>query len=588
MNEKPKCLYEFGPFHIDVARRLLLRGGETVPLAPKVFDTLLALVENSEHELSKDDLMKRVWPDSFVEEGNLTFNIFTLRKALGERPNEHQYIVTIPGRGYRFVAAVMKVVDESAGGLAQAPATIGVREETHVGSCAVLPFKSLGASGDDQYLGMGMTDALITKLSNIHQIVVRPTSAVRKYAETEQDPVAAGRELRVQSVLEGSIRRAGDRIRVTAQLVSVRDGVPLWADKFDVSFTDIFAVEDLVSEQMTKALTLKLTGNEKKLLTKRYTDNSEAYGAYLRGRYHSNKWTLGFKSEIKYFNQAIQIDPTYALAYAGLADAYYRASTVLLPPNEAMPKAREASLKAVEMDDSLAEAHASLGVAREYCDWDLAEAEKEFRRAIELNPNYALGRLWFGLYLTEMGRLDESIAELQQAQQLDPLSLEINAFIALPFYCARQYDRAIEQLEKTLEIDPIYPQADYFLGWAYEQKCELAQAIAQYQKSVDLIPHFPMGLAALGHAFAVWGKKDEARKMLEQLNERSSQVYVSPYDVALVHIGLGETDRAFELLEKAFEERSVWMVRLNVDLRLDSLRSDPRFVDLVRRVGLAP
>lgn len=586
MSEQVSCFYKFGPFRIDAARRLLLRGEEVVPLAPKVFDTLLALVESGGREISKDDLMKRVWPDSFVEEGNLTINIFTLRKALGERPNEHQYIVTIPGRGYRFVATVTKVADVSAGGLAQAPATIGLREEAPAGSCAVLPFKSLSSNGDDQYLGLGMTDALITRLSNIHQIVVRPTSAVRKYAETEQDPVAAGRELRVQSVLEGSIRRAGDRIRVTAQLVSVRDGVPLWADKFDVSFTDIFAVEDLISEQLTKALTLKLTGNEKKLLMKRYTDNTEAYEAYLRGRFYTTKWTLGFKNEVEYFNQAIEIDPAFALAYAGLADTFYRASTVFLPPHEAMPKAKEAAMKAIELDDTLAEAHASLGVAREYCDWDWTEAEKEFRRAIELNPNYATGRLWYGLYLTEMGRLDESIAELERAQQLDPLSFEINAFLALPFYCARRYDRAIEQLEKTFEIDPIYLQADYFLGWAYEQKGELAQAVAQYQKIVELIPHFPMGLAALGHAYAVWGKKDEARKMLEQLNERSSHVYVSPYDVALVYIGLGEIDRAFELLEEAYEEKSVWLVRLNVDLRLDPLRSDPRFRDLARRVGL--
>lgn len=585
MSEQASCFYEFDPFRIDAARRLLLRGGEVVPLAPKVFDTLLALVESGGRELSKDELMKRVWPDSFVEEGNLTLNVSTLRKALGEKPGHHQYIVTIPGRGYRFVAHVTEIADRAASRQVERLAIIAAAAPP--GTLAVLPFKSLSGNGEYEYLGLGMADALITRLSNIHQIVVRPTSAVRKYAESEQVPYVIAQELRVQSVLEGSVRRAGERVRVTVQLVSVENNAPLWADKFDASFTDIFAIEDSISEQVTKALMLKLTSEEETLLTKRYTENTEAYEAYLRGRYYSTKWTLGFKNEMEYYNQAIKIDRGFALAYSGLADTYYRGSTVFLRPCEAMPKAKEAAMKAIELDDTLAEAHASLGLAREYWDWDWAEAEKEFRRAIGLNPNYATGHLWYGLYLTEMGRLDESITELELARQLDPLSLENHTFSALPYYCARQYDRALEQLRKTLEIDPVYPQAYYFLGWVYEQKGDLAEAITQYEKTIALVPRFPLVTAAIGHAYAAWGKKDEAQKALQKLRELSTRMYVSPYDVALVHIGLGEMDRAFELLEEAYKEKSVWLVRLNVDLRLDSIRSDPRFTNLVRRVGLA-
>lgn len=583
MAERSSCFYEFGPFRMDPIRRRLLRGQEVVPLASKVFDTLLALVEHGGRELSKDELMKHVWPDSFVEEGNLTINIFTLRKALGEKPDDHQYIVTIPGRGYRFVTSVKRVPAEVKERREEEPET--TIEETPLRSFAVLPFKSLGSNGDDEYLGIGLADALITRLSSIHQIVVRPTSAVGKYAAREQDPVIAGREMGVQSVLDGSIRRSGERMRVTVQLVRVRDGRPLWADKFDGNFTDIFSLEDSISEQVTQALTLKLTGEEESKLTKRYTANSEAHEAYLKARYYSIKWTMAVKNEIQWFNQAIKLDPCFALAYAGLADTYYRASTVFLPPHEAMPKAKEAAIRALELDNTLAEAHASLGVAREYCDWDWAEAEKEFRRSIELNPNYATGRLWYGLYLLEMGRLEESVSELQHAQQLDPLSAEINTFLALPHFCARKYERAIEQLKRTTEIEPVYLQAYYFLGWVYEQQGDLAEALEHYRKTKELVPNLPLVIAAMGHAYGVCGRAEEAQAALAELIRLSNQIYVSPYDVALIHLGLGEKDRAFELFEEAYEERSVWMVRLNVDLRLAPLRSDPRFTDLQRRIA---
>jgi TolB-like protein len=341
-------IYEFGPFRIDAHKRRLLRDGETVAVTPKAFETLLALVENSGKLLDKDDLMNLVWPDTVVEEANLTQNVSVLRRALGESSNERKYIVTVPGRGYRFIADVKELFDEE-GDLILARRTRSrvviedvIETEIPSKSLCVLPFKSLSAEASDDYLGLGIADALITKLSNIRQIVVRPTSAVLRYADMSHDPVAVGRELKVESVLEGSIRRDSDRIRVTVQLVNVRDEAPLWADRFDEMFTDIFSVEDRISEQVARALVLKITGEEQKQLTKRQTENAEAYQNYLKGLYYTNKATSnGAMKGIEHYNRAIELDPNYALAYAGLAESYTWLSHLCLPPGEAMPRARD-------------------------------------------------------------------------------------------------------------------------------------------------------------------------------------------------------------------------------------------------------
>ena len=342
--------------------------------------------------------MKRVWPDTTVEEGNLAFNISTLRKALRDDPQRHEFIVTIPGEGYQFVAGVRAGFDELE---VRERIRVTIEEDekpeaklsaphTSVRSIAVLPFKPLVAESRDEYLELGIADALITALSSTRQIIVRPTSAISKYAQTQQDPLTAGRELEVEAVLEGSLQRDGARIRVTARLLSVNDGSPLWAGKFDEKFTDIFTVQDAISERVTAALSLRLSGEERKRLTKRYTENSEAFQLYLMGRYH---WSRFFTAEsagkgLEYFKKAIEKDPNYALPYVGLADAYILlGQSGTMPVNEAYHKAREMIMLALEKDDKLAEAHVSLAsISRDY-DWNWPEAETHFKRAIELNPN---------------------------------------------------------------------------------------------------------------------------------------------------------------------------------------------------------
>jgi serine/threonine-protein kinase len=457
-------------------------------------------------------------------------------------------------------------------------------------SIAVLPFKPLVAESRDESLELGMADTLITKLSNISQLIVRPTSAVRKYTGLEQDPVTAGREQRVDAVLEGNIQRSNERIRVTVRLMSVKDGSPLWAGQFDEKLTDLFAVQDSISEQVAGALAVKLTGEERGLLRKRYTEDSEAYQLCLKGRYFwSQRTEEGLKKGIEYFQQAIALDPAYALAYSGLADSYTTLGYLsYLAPNDSFPRAKEAATKAVELDPTLAEPHTSLAYAKLYYDWDWEGAEREFKQAIALNPNYATGHHWYSVFLTAMERPDEARIEIKRAQELDPLSLIINTDVGFEMSYARHYDQAIEQLQTTLEMNPKFPLARLWLGRAYQQKGKYEEAIAEFEEAEAALPNWVVTIAGTGYVYGIWGKKREAQKVLDQLNRLSKQKYVTPYGVALVYAGLGEKDQAFAWLDKAYKDRSHWLVWSKLDPRWDGLRSDSRFTDLLRRVGLAP
>ncbi|MGH9934631.1 MAG: winged helix-turn-helix domain-containing protein, partial [Blastocatellia bacterium] len=502
--------YEFGPYRLDPAERILLRDGHPVPLTLKAFDLLLALVENNGHIVEKEALLKAVWPDSFVEEGVLSVNVFKLRKTLGENEGL-KFIETVPKRGYRFVAAVKTVYIEPA------PLTA-----TPIGgviiSIAVLPFRSLGADGSDDYLGLGMADALITRLSNIRRLVVRPTSAVRKYTGPAQDAQAVARDLMVESVLEGSFRRSGERIRVTVQLISPHASAPLWAEKFDEQFTDIFAVEDSISAQVALSLLQQLSGEEERRLAKRQTANAEAYRLYLKGRYFWNKRTeAGLRKGIEYFQQALEIDPHYALAWAGIADSYLLGANTQTP-REAMPKAKAAALRALELDDTLAEAHASLARIRMFFDWDWAGAESEFTRALELNPNYTTARQWFANYLIAMGRAPEAIAQINLAQELDPLSLIINTARGWIYYFARQYDQALEQYQRVLEMDSSFVMAQREIGMIYERKGMYAEAIAATHQAISLSGENAIVLCLLGRFYAAAGQRDEAEQVIARLH----------------------------------------------------------------------
>src|SRR5947209_3806760 len=564
-------IYEFGDFRLDASKRLLLRGGgEVVPLTPKVFDTLLYLVERGGVVVDKDELMRGVWPDTVVEENNLNQNISTLRRVLGESRGEHRYILTVPGRGYRFVAEVKRRA--SAGVQAETPSVSSIR------NLAVLPFTPLVAENRDAALELGMADALIAGLGG-GGIVVRPVNSVRKYVELDQDPLTAGRELGVESVLEGSIQRWGDHLRVTVRLVNVSDGASLWAGTFDEKFTNIFAVQDAIAEKVAGALAPQLGSEEKKRLTKRQTLNAEAYELYVRGRYHALKATPPeIQTAISYFQQAIALDPDYALAYVGLADAYRSFPLNSdMPPDEFFPRAKAALQKAVAIDDTLAEAHAVLGFTIFWYDWDWGAAEDQYRRALELDPNSADAHLAYAHLLSNTGRHTEALAEVKRARELDPLNLRTNALEGQFLNHAGRTDEALARLQKTFELDPNYLLAHLFAWSVYIEKGMYVEAVAEARRARELNDLSAQPGAYLGYALAKSGERREALAELEGLLELSTKRYVPPYLIALVYNGLGERDEALGWLGRGFEQRDPKMVFLMVEPKWNNLRDDQRF-----------
>ncbi len=566
--------FEFGAFRLDASERLLLHQGKTVSLTPKAFDMLVTLVENSGHLVEKNDLMRKLWPDSFVEEGSLAQNVSLLRKALGENESQ-KFIETVPRRGYRFVATVVDKVRKVA--------------DSTIQSIAVLPFKLLGVDGGDEYLSIGIAETLTTRLSSLKLLTVRPTSAVLKYVSSERDAMETGQELQVDTVLEGSIRRAGERLRVTARLVSVLNEEVLWADKFDEQFTDIFEVEDSISAKVAQALALNVSGEQRKRLTRRYTNNAEAYQLYLKGRYFWNKRTEeGFNQGIKHFKLAVAQDPTYALAYAGLADSYIGLTFYNFgAPHETMPQAKEAAMNALSIDSALAEAHTSLAHVLMNYDWNWSEAEKEFKLSMQLNPDYATAHQWYAIhYLTAMDRLEEALEEMERALQLEPTSLVMNSFMGATLYFAGRYDKAIEQCRRTIEMDPNFAVAHWHLGLAYEQTEMFDEAIAEFQTAITLSGGSPLLKASLGHAYAKAKRRGEATKILGELNDLSQRRYVSSYERAAISTALGDEKQSFQWLESAYEEHSFHMVYLRVWPQFSGIRSDPRFQKLIQRLGL--
>jgi serine/threonine protein kinase/TolB-like protein/Tfp pilus assembly protein PilF len=459
-------------------------------------------------------------------------------------------------------------------------------KRTHIDSLAVLPLVNGSLDASTEYLSDGITESIINTLSQLPQLKVMARATVFRYKGREVDAEEVRRDLGVRAVMMGRVLQFGDNLVIKTELVDTEDGSQLWGEQYKRKSADIFEVQEEISKEISEKLKLKLTGEEKKLLAKRYTDNTEAYNLYLKGRFCLSKTTKeALNNAIKHFRQAIAADPDYALAYAGLADAYYALSSSHLPANEAMPKARAAAEQALQIDDTLAEAHASLGLVKAFYEWDWAGAESEYRRAIELNPGHASAHHWYGWYLALMGRLNEAIAEIRQASELDPLSLEINTDLGLSFFFARQYERAIEQFEKALEMDPNSVWTRFFMGWAREQKGDYDEAIEEYRRAARL-DDAPLILAALGHTFALAGRRDEAQGVLEEMKQMAASRHVSPYHFAIIHAALGNRDEAFEELEESYRARSEALVWLKVDPRLDRLRTDPRFIDLQRRVNL--
>ena len=631
MGSQEPQIYEFDDFRLDAAERLLRRRGEPVQLTPRVFDTLLYFVRHPGQVLGKEELMRALWPDAFVEENNLTQNVSTLRRALGEAKGENRYIVTVPGRGYRFAAEVKAaasgITANPEGGVAAStvevisppahrsdvrrnilpPALLVVLIVTGLGltafylwrartrpapgqtvrTIAVLPFKPLVSEGRDEALELGMADTLVTRLSSIRDVVVSPVSSVRRYGGMEQDPLAAGRELGVEAVLDGTIQRWGDRVRVTARLIRVGDGKPLWADHFDERFTDILGVQDSISERVASALAPTLTGEERARLTRRYTDNAEAYELYVKGQFFWGKRTReGDEQALKFFMMALDHDPAYALAHTGVAD-YYRAGPISRdePAHEAMPRAAQAAQRALALDDQLAEAHSALGWIKFFYDLDWEGSEREHRRALEINPNLPAAHVGYATLLSCLGRHDEALSEMDQAHRLDPLSPLTGALSGQSFYLARRYPEAVEHLRRALEINPNFWIGLIQLGKTYERLSRYEEALEAFRRARQS-GVTTEALSLIGHTYAVSGRRGEAERILRELATIGEQSYVPPYNVALVHLGLGNRDEALRLLGKGYDERDAHMVLLGAEPKWDSLRADPRFMKLLERMGL--
>ncbi len=480
--------------------------------------------------------------------------------------------------------------------LALASALIGAggyflshRAERGIDSVAVLPFTNVGADPNTEYLSDGITESLIDNLSELPGLKVMSRSSVFRYKGKEVDPRTAGGELGVRAVLTGRIAVRGENLSVSTELVDARDNSHLWGEHYNRKLADALALQEEIAKQISERLRLRLSPEQKARLAKRHTENPEAYQLYLKGRYHAFKFTTEELAKgLDYFRQAIAIDPNYALAYDGIAYYYNLAVDWLIPPAEAMPKAKEAARKALELDDTLAEAHTSLACVYFWYDWDWPAAEREFRRALDLNPNYAGAHTYYGWYLTWMGRTDEGLAENRRAESLDPLSTEASMLLGWGLYYSRRYDEAVTQLRKTLDLDPNSWPTYEMLGHAYAQQSRFPEAIAALQKAREIEDQISVPLAGLGQAYAVSGRRAEARQSLDELLARSRRRQVPAYTIAAIYAGLGDKDQAFAWLEKAYADRSWYMTSLKVDPKFDSLRFDPRFKDLVRRVGLPP
>jgi TolB-like protein/Tfp pilus assembly protein PilF len=454
----------------------------------------------------------------------------------------------------------------------------------------VLPLSNLSSNAKDEIFSEGMTEELISALSKIAGLrVIARTSAMR-YKDSKKPIGEISKELNVSAILEGSVRKAGNKIRITIQLVDPETEEQLWSEKYDRDLDDIFAVQSEIAQKVADELEVEIKKAEKLSLGKKATDSKEAYTFYLEGRHFLNTRSEdGLKKAIEKFEKALEHDPQYALAYTGIADSYaVLALLEFLPPKEAFPKARTAAEKALEIDNRLAEAHTSLGVVRFQYDWDWEGAEKEFKRAIELNSSYALAHQSYADFLKSQGRFDEALSEMSHAGALDPLSLSINTGIGHVLYLNRQYDRAIEQYRNTIKLDPNFVQARLWFGRPYLQKRMYKEALAELAHAVTLSGESTISLAMLGHASGAAGKKDEAEKTLEKLIQRSKSQYVPSYWIAMVNVGLEDKDQAFAWLERAFQERSSWLVWARVEPRFDSLRSDPRFDSLLVRMRLTP
>jgi TolB-like protein/tetratricopeptide (TPR) repeat protein len=567
--------YEFGPFRLDLDRRELSRAGTQVPLRAKSFELLAVLLEHAGAPVTKETLLSRVWSGVAVEENSIAKAISEVRRALGEGPRSSRFVRTLSGQGYCFAAAVERIARPAQ------PRRI-----------AVLPFSPLIGGEEHEYLAVGLADSLITRLSRLREVIVRPTRAILPFAGAAHDVVAAGRQLDVDSVLDGTVRRADDRVRVTAQLVDVSTGTVTWADTFDEPFSGVLSLEDVISERVAAALALVVTDQERRRLTKRHTGTPEAHEWDMKGRVHLARRTAAdCWHAIESFGRALKADPNDALAYSGIAEAYVALGVQALvmgglPPSEAFPQAKAAIEQALKLDPQLADAHTARAQVSFLYDWRADEAARSHRAALDLDPRGAWTQHAWAMMLTFSGHHDSALAAMHQARQLDPLSPVINTNLGRVLYNARRYEEAVDQLQWTVARAPEVVIAHHRLALALDASHRLDEAIREFECALRLSAGAPVPSASLACTYARSGRREDAEGILQSLVARSRTEYVAAPCIAELYVALDDHDRAFEWLDKAVEERSSMLVTMQTSHHYDPLRGDSRFARLVERVGI--
>ena len=649
---KPSTIYRFADFEVDVRARQIRKHGTKLKLHGQPFQMLLMLLEPAGEVVSREQMQEKLWPaDTFVDfEHSLNTAIKRLRQALNDSATEPRFIETLPRVGYRFIAPIT-ASEESYGdtpaillqtpspvsgipgtapltssprrtfpwflGLAiAAVAVVGLAIGFNVGkardrlsgifrssknnaalsatakkarrSVAVLPLQNLSADASQTYFADGMTDELTTDLAQFADLRVISRTSASHYRDGSKTAPQIGKELGVDALVEGSVERVGDRVRIRAQLIDCATDRHLWARSYDRDMRDVLSMQTEAAREIAEQVRGSVSPPQ---LTSRPANaapvNPDAYEAYLKGRYFWNKRTPdGLNKSIGYFGEAIAKDPSFAAAYAGLADAYSLLGSDVLPADVANSKARANASKAIELDPNIAEGHAALALVEFYYDWNWKESEQEFRRAIELNPNYATAHQWYGYFLTAMLRFPEAVEQAEAAQQIDPLSLSINTTLASRYRHAGRMDDAIRLAQRTLEMDPNFVPAHFSLGAVYEDQASWQQALDEYKKVIELSPDDPTALAAIGYVYGRAGQKAEAHKIISQLTEISKKHYVPSFEFAAIFAGLEDANNAFLWLEKAYQKRESQMPFVQSDERFNSLHSDPRYQSLVRRLGL--
>ena len=620
-----KVIYEFGPYRLDSAQLLLFRGVQLISLAPKAAETLVALVQNHGQLVEKEELMKAVWPDTFVEEANLTVHISALRKLFQDQGHPGGFIETVPRRGYRFVAPVLERpatgADTLHGNLTAPSVTASpsprrlISRLTIVGLCAltllaagfafkkrqlfsavprgihsvaVLPLQNLSGDASQEYLADGLTEALVTDLAQVRSLRVISRTSIMTYKGTKKKLPEIARELNVDAVVEGSVMRLGDHVQVTAQLIEAPTDTHLWAETYEGSQRDLLVLQNRMAQAIVQQVRVALTPEEKLRLATVHLVSPESHEDYLQGRYFWNRRTpAALLSSLEMYEKATKADPNSAEAYAAMATVYATmVATDQFPPQEMEGKAKAAAQKALSLDETLAEPHAALGYMKAVGDYDWDGSFAEFKRAIELDPSYAMAHHWYGYMLECRGRFDDALREVHKAQELDPLNLAEQESPAQVLYWSRKYDECVAQSRKTLQLDPNFFYSHMFMGDCLTQLKKYDEAISEFQETLRITPRNTAVMARLGYVLGIVGRKREALDLLKLMEQTRQSEYTSAGLQAWIYAGIGDREHTLESLEKDENQRGTTTLFLRDDAKLDLVRTDPRFIALLKKTHL--